>query len=320
MSPSSSPNQRITIDCDLLPEFTASYLRSSKGECAFIETNTSHALPKMLGALKQANFQPDDVRWVVVTHAHLDHAAGASALLSHCPNATLLAHPRAARHLIDPSKLIASATAVYGQERFSMLYGQIDPIPAHRVKALEDGDSFELGDSTFRVLFTKGHANHHFVVHDPAMSCVYTGDTFGLVYPALQKQGRCAFPSTSPTNFDPVEARKSIKAILALGVQQVCPTHFGVYDDVDTIGEQMLTWIDRTEQWLEHSIRQGESLEAMTAWLAQQWRQAFENESKLRHLGFDENTFKHLAPDIDLNAQGIAFVADEKRRVMAEKK
>ncbi|HEY2510095.1 MAG TPA: MBL fold metallo-hydrolase, partial [Polyangiaceae bacterium] len=180
---------RFTIDCDLIPRFTAAYLRVAGDECAFVEAHTPHALPKLLGALEAQGRRPEEVRWIVVTHAHLDHASGASALLAQCPNAVLLAHPRAARHLIDPQKLVASATQVYGEARFAELYGRIDPIPADRVRALEDGARFPLGDATLTVHHTAGHAKHHFVVHDPALKTVYTGDTFGLVYPALQRGG-----------------------------------------------------------------------------------------------------------------------------------
>ena len=112
----SNLHTRITIDCDATTaQFTAAYLRIAGEECAFIETETSHARPKLLAALEKAGRRVEDVRWVVVTHAHLDHAAGAGGLLAACPRATLLAHPRAAKHLINPEKLIKSATAVYGE-------------------------------------------------------------------------------------------------------------------------------------------------------------------------------------------------------------
>src|SRR5690349_3353939 len=160
-------HHRHTLDCDLLPQFTAVYLRVAGDECAFIETHTAHAQPKLLAALAERHLRPEQVRWIVVTHAHLDHAAGAGALMAACPNATLVAHPRAARHLIEPEKLIAGATAVYGEARFAELYGTIAPIPKQRVLALDDGATFSLGDATLRVHHTAGHANHHFVVADP---------------------------------------------------------------------------------------------------------------------------------------------------------
>ena len=306
---------RHTIDCEDAPtHFTAAYLRVAGDECAFIETYTSHALPKLLGALAAAGKKPDDVRWVVITHAHLDHAAGASALMRACPRATLLAHPRAARHMIEPAKLVASATAVYGAKRFADLYGTIDPIPADRVRALEDGEAFPLGDATLRVFHTAGHANHHFVIDDPALETVYTGDTFGLVYPALQAKGRFAIASTSPTNFDPAEARKSIDRVLALGAKAACLTHFGEVRDLDEVASQLRVWIDRAEKWLDEATRSDESVEAITTRLTKAWRDAVKETSDARGLAFDEAAYRHLAMDIDLNAQGIASVAIARRK------
>ncbi len=307
-----------TIDCDeATPRFAASFLRVAGDECAFIETYTSHALPRLLGALASAGKTPNDVRYVVITHAHLDHAAGASALMRACPKAILLAHPRAARHMIDPGKLVASATGVYGKERFAALYGTIDPIPAERVRALEDGESFMLGDATLSVFHTAGHANHHFVVHDPTLETVYTGDTFGLVYPALQAHGRFAFPSTSPTNFDPAEARKSIDRVLSLGAKAACLTHFGEVRDLDEVASQMRVWIDRAERWLDEATLSDESVEAITTRLTVAWRDAVTEAASVRGATFVEEAHRHLAMDIELNAQGIAVVAIARRKQRA---
>lgn len=311
---STATHTRITIDCDArTPQFTAAYLRIAGEECAFIETETSHARPKLLAALAAAGRTVADVRWIVVTHAHLDHAAGAGGLLAACPRATLLAHPRAARHLIDPEKLVKSATAVYGEERFAKLYGKIEPIPKERVRALEDGETFELGDATLRVLHTAGHANHHFVIDDPAVESVYTGDSYGLVYPGLQRHGLFALATTSPTNFDAKEARISIDRIRGLGEKHVCLTHFGASTAVDGIATQLHAWIDRADAWVEEAARGTESVEAITARLRTAWREAIVKESEARDLRFGPAEWELLAMDVDLNAQGLAVAAELKR-------
>ncbi len=283
------------------------------GECAFIETETSHALPKLLAALQECGRTVHDVRWIVVTHAHLDHAAGAGGLLAACPNATLLAHPRAARHLIDPAKLVKSATAVYGEERFAALYGSIQPIPKERVRALEDGETFELGDATLRVHHTAGHANHHFVIDDPAIETVYTGDSLGLVYPALQTRGLFALATTSPTNFDAHEARRSVDRIRALGETYACPTHFGATTEIDGVAKQLHAWIDRAEAWVEEAARGQDTVVEMTRRLGVAWREAIARESNERNLGFGKAEWALLATDLDLNAQGLAVAAESKR-------
>lgn len=307
-------HSRTTIDCDARTAgFTAAYLRVGGDECAFIETETSHARPRLLAALEQAGRKVEDVRWVVVTHAHLDHAAGAGGLLAVCPNATLLAHPRAARHLIDPAKLVTSATAVYGAERFAKLYGKIEPIAKERVRALEDGESFELGGATLRVHHTAGHANHHFVIDDPATESVYTGDSYGLVYPALQKKGLFALATTSPTNFDAKEARISIDRIQGLAEKYACLTHFGASSDIAAIAQQLHAWIDRADAWVEEAARGTESVDAITARLRAAWRDAIARDSDARSLGFGAAEWEVLATDIDLNAQGLAVAAELKR-------
>jgi glyoxylase-like metal-dependent hydrolase (beta-lactamase superfamily II) len=310
-----STHARYTIDSDILPKFTATYLRVAGDECAFIEAHTSHALPRLLATLEAQGKRPEDVRWIVVTHAHLDHAAGAGALLAKCPNATLLAHPRAARHLVDPSKLVASATSVYGEKRFAELYGKIEPIAQERVRALEDGESFALGDATLRVLHTQGHAKHHFVVDDPATGTVYTGDSFGLVYPALQKDGkRFAIATTSPTDFDPVEARKSLDRIVGLGEPSACLTHFDEIRDVAEVARQLHAWIDRSEKWRDDAAKSDAPIAEMTARIQTELRKAIEEDIESRGITFGDAEWKVLALDIELNAQGIAFVADKMRK------
>ncbi|AKV01758.1 Beta-lactamase related protein [Labilithrix luteola] len=302
-------HSRITIDADVTPRFTAAYLRLAGDECAFVEAHTAHAVPKLLAALAEQGKKPEDVRWVVVTHAHLDHAAGASALLAKCPNATLLAHPRTAKNLIDPEKLIQGATAVYGEARFKELYGTVTAIPKERVRALADGESFELGDAKLTVWHTSGHAYHHFAVDDPAVETVYTGDTFGLVYPALQAHGRFAIPSTSPTGFNAAEARKSIDKVLSLGERWVCPTHYDGYEDKQVIADQLRRFIDRAEAWVESAVNGSESPEQMEARFAENWRKAIAEEAP--QFGPKEQALLDL--DVELNAQGLAFVANAQR-------
>jgi glyoxylase-like metal-dependent hydrolase (beta-lactamase superfamily II) len=308
---------RFTIDCDILPKFTAAYLRVAGDECAFIETHTSHAQPKLLAALAAAGKTPEQVRWIVVTHAHLDHAAGAGALLARCPNATLLAHPRAARHLVDPAKLVASATSVYGAERFARLYGKIEPIPQERVRALEDGERFDLGGAELRVFHTAGHAKHHFVVDDPVLRTVYTGDTFGLVYPALQRGIRFALATTSPTDFDPEEARRSIDIVLGLGEEAACLTHFDEVKDIADVAAQVRGWVDRSEAWLDEGAKSDAPVAEMTKRIAAQLREAIDADARGRGLALGAADWDVLATDIDLNAQGIAFVADKRRSAKA---
>ena len=310
----------VTVDCDyVMPGLACAYLRVQGGaggradgrEAAFIETNTAHAVPKLMEALAREGLEPAQVKWIVVTHVHLDHAGGASALAKLCPNATVLAHPRAVRHLVDPTKLVASATQVYGAEAFEKLYGTIEPIDAARVRALEDGETVALGDAELRFLHTRGHANHHFVVHDPAHDTVYTGDAFGIIYPHLQAAGRFAFATTSPTDFDAAAARESIDRIVALGTRTVCPTHFGEVDRVQEIAEQLRAWIDVSEQAM-HAVATLPDAELEPA-IRARLDEAMDRAMAQRGLEPDETARQLLQFDLALNAQGLAHAVRRAR-------
>ena len=309
-----SSHARITIDCDVIPRFTAAYLRLAGDECAFIEAHTSHALPRLLAALGESGMRPEQVRYLVVTHAHLDHAAGASAVLGACPNATLLAHPRAAKNLVDPSRLIAGATHVYGEARFAKLYGTIAPIPQERVKTLADGETFELGGATLQALHTAGHAWHHFAVDDPALSTVYTGDTFGLVYPALQRGLRFALATTSPTGFHAAEARKSIDRILALGRDAACLTHFDEVRDLDECARQLRRWIDLSDQWVTEGAASSLSTKELESSISGKLRAAIATDTSSRGLTLTAADWELLSLDVELNGQGLAYAAGEQRK------
>jgi len=297
-----------TVDCEYVsPGLAAAYLRVQGDEAAFLETNTTHAVPRLLGALADAGLSPAQVRYVVVTHVHLDHAGGASALMAACPNATLLAHPRAARHLIDPSKLVASARAVYGDARFDALYGAISPIDAARVQALDDGASVALGDATLRVWHTRGHANHHFVVHDEARDTVFTGDTFGLAYPRLQRAGRFAYPSTSPTDFDADAALASLERILALGTRSACLTHFGEVADLHEVATQLREWLNLSDALVKEAAGRTDAEAHLRARLAAE----FQRRAEAIGLSLDAEDRALIDFDLALNAQGLAVAASK---------
>ncbi len=300
-----------TIDCEYLdqPGFAAAYLIHEGDRAAFVETNTNRAVPRLLEALAAIGVPRERVELIVITHVHLDHAGGASALARACPNAKVLAHPRAARHLIDPAKLVASARGVYGEERFAALYGTIEPIDASRVEALDDGATRPLGDATLRFLHTRGHANHHFVVHDPAYGTVFTGDTFGLVYPRLQRGARLAYPSTSPTDFDAVEARKSLDVVLGLETRSVSLTHFGELEDREVVAAQLRRWLDVSEALVEEARGRDDAEAFVRARLEAEMTRAVTEAG----LVLDESDRALIGFDLDLNAQGLAFAAKKAR-------
>ncbi|MEN0063583.1 MAG: MBL fold metallo-hydrolase [Myxococcota bacterium] len=295
-------------------QLAASYLVSEGEALAVIETSTSLAVPRILSAIEAAGRTPEDVRHIVVTHAHLDHAGGAGTLMTACPNATLWAHPKAAKHLIDPTKLVESSRGVYG-DAFDKLYGQILPVPEARVQIPDDGASLSFGTRTFTFLYTRGHANHHFVVHDSGSDGVFTGDSFGVIYPALQapNQPVFAFPSTTPTDFDAPLAHEAVDRIVQTGAKVVFPTHYGAWTDLSAIATELHRLIDAHGALVDEADRAELPDAELDAWFAERVAALFDEELQRRGLDGDTRARHLITFDMDLNAQGLAFAVRKRR-------
>jgi hydroxyacylglutathione hydrolase len=222
------------IDAEYVrPMLDAVHLVVHEGRAAFVETGTSRSVPHLLAALESLGLSPDVVDWVFITHVHLDHAGGAGQLMRALPNAKAVLHPRGAPHMIDPRKLVDASIAVYGADAFAALYGEIVPIASEQVISTEPGQCFSLAGRAFEILHTPGHAMHHQVFFDHHAKAVFTGDTFGLSYREFDVDGRAfAFPTTTPTQFDPDQLIDSIHRILALQPKAAYFTHYGEVRDL----------------------------------------------------------------------------------------
>jgi glyoxylase-like metal-dependent hydrolase (beta-lactamase superfamily II) len=211
------------------PFVAACYLVRGRDGAAVVETGNAGTVPRILAALDQLGLPRSAVSHVVVTHVHLDHAGGAGALMRELPGATLVAHPRGARHLVDPAKLWAGTVAVYGAEATQRLYGDPVPIPAARVVEAPDGHAVDLGGRRLRFLDAPGHARHHLVVLDEATRGFFTGDAFGLSYRETDgAAGPFFFPTTTPVQFDPEALHATIDRMLAERPERVYLTHYGL--------------------------------------------------------------------------------------------
>lgn len=306
----------ITIDCQYLrPRFAASYLLLEEESAAFVENNTAHSVPLLLDALLKEGRRPEQVRYLIVTHVHLDHAGGSSALMRACPNATLLAHPRAAPHLIDPARLVTSARKVYGDAVFRELYGEITPIDSRRVRVMGDGETLRFGSRNLRFIHTRGHANHHFCIHDDRSDAVFTGDSFGLAYPDLQGHGLFIFPSTSPTDFLPSEARVGIRRILETGASRAFLTHFGEITRLEEAARQLGEHLDFSERLLNEVAASGIEGGELASVCERRLRAHLRNSLRKRGLpAEDAGIWELLQLDLKLNAEGIAHAAEKLRR------
>lgn len=302
-----------SIDCQYIEaEIAAAFLVVEGKEASFVENNTVYAVPELLHKLDVLHIKTEDVKYIIITHVHLDHAGGTAELLSHCPNAIVLAHPKAAPHVIDPKRLIESSKKVYGEEKFNKLYGEIKPVPQDKVRIMQDGEELGWGTRTLKFIYTRGHANHHFVVHDSKTNGIFTGDSFGIGYKHLQKGNLpFIFPSTTPTDFDYEEAKLSVQKIVSLGARKVYLTHFGEWSDITLAAEQMMFGLERMEEIRKNAVNSDLKDEDLDNFCSTNIGEYFREEIFKRGMG--ESELRFLDFDRDINAMGLAHSARRER-------
>jgi hydroxyacylglutathione hydrolase len=231
------------------PMLDAVHLVVEDGRAAVVDTGCNDSVPRILAALDARGVVPDQVDWVLLTHVHLDHAGGAGLLMRQLPQARLAVHPRGARHMADPARLMEGTIAVYGEAQAREIYGDVLPIPVERIVEVGEGAVLRLAEREFRVLDTPGHARHHVCYVDGRTGHAFTGDTFGLSYRELDQGDRqFVFPSTTPIQFDPPALHASIDRLLALRPGALYLTHFGQVRDVPRLGADLHRLIEAHAQ------------------------------------------------------------------------
>jgi glyoxylase-like metal-dependent hydrolase (beta-lactamase superfamily II) len=221
----------------------ASYLIDDAGERALVEIGPTSTLARLLAALESLSIPPESVSKLLVTHIHLDHAGAAGIFIGHFPQAQLFVHEVGAPHMIDPSKLLTSATRIYG-DMMDHLWGAVEPVPADNVTPLTDGDTITIGNRKLTALYTPGHASHHVVYRDPARDAVFTGDVAAVRLQGLDY----VRPPTPPPDLDIELWSRSLERLRALQARTLYLTHFGPFTDVEShLGqarERLYAWAD----------------------------------------------------------------------------
>lgn len=289
----------------------ASHLVIEGGRAAFVDTGVNDSVPLLIDALHQAGLDEADVDYVFLTHVHLDHAGGAGLLMQALPNARCVVHRYGAPHMIDPAKLVAGTEAVYGAARTRETYGTIVPIDAARIEIPEDGDWLSLNGRELQILNTAGHARHHHVIHDPASKGVFTGDSFGVSYRELDTEnGEIVFPTSTPVQFDPVEAHRSVDRIMGCEPEQLYLTHYSRVRNLDRLARQMHAGIDAyvaiAEDHEHDDSRSANIRDGLTEYYAEQL-------ADHGYAGSREEMVEVMSIDIELNAQGLEVWLDRRR-------
>jgi glyoxylase-like metal-dependent hydrolase (beta-lactamase superfamily II) len=285
-------------------DFAAIYILRQGNEVAIIETGNKYSATNVQKALEMDGLSFSDVSYIIPTHVHLDHAGGAGELMNRCENAQLIVHPRGARHMIDPSKLIAGAIAVYGEANYKKLYGEIIPIDSSRVIEADDNFILDFEGRELKFIDTPGHARHHFCIWDEMTGSMFTGDTFGVSYREFDKGNEVyIFPSTSPVQFDPEALIKSIEKLITYRPKRVCLTHFSAIDPTNKVVDQLIDGIHFVSSLAKEyaSHREAEEIiedEMMSYFL-----------KGIKKVGNDDLEFcrDRLKLDVEINTQGLIY-------------
>ena len=280
---------------------TGTYVIQEK-ELTIVETGSSPAIPHVLKGLQDLELDPKDIKYIIVTHIHLDHSGGAGLLLENCPNATVIVHPKGARHLAHPERLIQGAKAVYG-DKFERLFEPILPVPEERIVIKEDGDTLMIGpDCTLQFLDTPGHANHHFSIYDPVSNGIFSGDTIGIRYHQVEDIGFTFYlPTTSPNQFNPALMKESMERIRKLNVERIYFGHFGMSDQVEEVYKQLDEWIPVFVETASDLFQQGKGESEISAALLRQVRQHLQP----RRVPDDHGVYDVLRLDLDVCSMGL---------------
>ncbi|MFZ1620817.1 MBL fold metallo-hydrolase [Dokdonella sp.] len=294
------------------PRFDASHLIVDHGHAVFIDVGTNYSIPFLLAELEAKGIAREKVDYVIVTHVHLDHAGGAGEMLRHLPVARLAVHPRGAPHMINPARLVASASSVYGAEEVQRTYGDLVPVAAERVIEIRDEAVIEFAGRRLRCLDTPGHARHHFSVWDERSRSFFSGDTFGLSYREFDTdKGAFILPTSTPVQFDPVALKGSIARMLLYKPEAMFLTHYSRVSDVERLGRDLFEQIDAMVAIAESSTGLADRHEFLKRKLAELYlARATAHGCTMS----PQHMHELLSSDIELNAQGLEIWLDHGRR------
>ncbi len=278
------------------PRVIATAVVQSAAGVALIDPGPASCLETLRAALTGAGIAIADVRTLLLTHIHLDHAGAAGSLLRENPDITVYVHERGAPHMIDPSKLLASAARLYGDE-MEELWGPFLPVPEGNVRALAGGERVEAADRTFEVAYTPGHASHHVSFLDRDSGVAFVGDVAGV------RTGQALFvlPPTPPPDIDVETWAESVELVRRWRASTLLVTHFGEHEDPDAHLDALRTHLTAMTDIARRCIEAGGSASDQEGRFLDEMRLYME-----RHIPADEARLYGAAAPLDQCWLGLA--------------
>ncbi len=284
----------ITIDLNFQnkTQAIASYLIRQNDAAVLIESGPGSTLSALEAGLAKEGLSPRDITHVLLTHIHLDHA-GAAGWFSK-QGAQIFVHPNGAPHLLNPEKLIASATRIYG-DRMGTLWGEFLPVEQKQLTVPNDAEEIAIGNLRFTAINTPGHAEHHYSYLFEDMC--FSGDVGGVRIPGFPYL-RAPMP---PPELHFGRWRESISRLRSLKFSRIAPTHFGIFDDVDWHLNELQKNLDEAEKWLEEIMPADPSVdelrEKFAAWM--------NGQAATKNLSEDVLRAYELANPLGMGADGL---------------
>jgi glyoxylase-like metal-dependent hydrolase (beta-lactamase superfamily II) len=307
------PDGIFAVDAEYVqPGYAAVHIIQHNGRAAFVDTGTNYSVPYLLAALEELGIARDLVDYVFLTHVHMDHAGGAGLLMKELPDARLLVHPRGVPHMIDPSTLVAASQAVYGENEFRRLYGDVLPVAGERVVSVPDGFRCALGGRELELIHTPGHALHHYAVIDRAHALIFSGDTFGISYRALDTpQGPFILPTSSPSQFDPDQLISSIDRLMSYAPESMYLMHYSRVTGTPRLAALLKSQIRQFVQIVRDCQALPDAHNAIRAAMMDLWLQLLQQQGGTLSA---QEVSHWLETDLELNAQGLLIWFERQRK------
>ena len=274
----------------------ASVILHGPGGAAIIDPGPSSTLPALRAELEQAGIALADVRDILLTHIHLDHAGCTGTLVRENPALRVHVHEKGAPHMIDPSKLMASATRLWGHE-MDRLWGDMRPVPAENLAVLRGGERIAVSGRGLDVAYTPGHASHHVSYFSADTGIAFVGDTAGV---RLQV-GRFIMPPTPPPDIDLEAWRESLARITAWRPETLFITHFGPFAPVAAHLTEMADHLELTAGLAHASLARPGTDEDREEWFRDEIRRELR-----RRMTETEAQAYEVAGRFDLSWRGLA--------------